>query len=225
MFPFAKTFFSLKRADLLRLVALAAALAVVLVGLTVAGVTWLTAGLVNFETGWLDSLINWLVGALTGVAGWFMLPSLVILIGGIFQERVIHKVELAYYPHRVRTDAPRFWADLHHDLAFTFWAIFLNLMILPLYFIGVGFFASIALNSYLLGREFFEAAAGYHLGKPQARQLLRQHRKVVYFGGLVITLMTLIPLINLMMPILAIVWMVHLYHAFPQEENNAGVSA
>ena len=219
MFPLAKTFSSLKKANLLGLAALAAGLAVVLVGLTITGVTWLTAGLVTLETGWLDTLINWLVGALTGVAGWFMLPPLVILIGGIFQEQIIHKVELAYYPQQVRKEAPRFWADLQHDLAFALWAISLNLLILPLYLIGVGFFASIALNSYLLGREFFESAAGYHLGKPKARQLLRQHRKVVYTGGLIITLMTLTPIINLMMPILAIVWMVHVYHTFPQENK------
>lgn len=212
MFPFAKTFASLKKADLFGLMALSAALAVLLASLTVAGVTWLAANLVTLETGWLDSLINWLAGALTGVVGWLMLPPLVILIAGIFQERIIHKVELAYYPEEVRKEAPRFWADLRHDLTFTLWALFLNLLILPLYLVGVGFIASISLNSYLLGREFFESAAGYHLGKPEARKLCRRHRKKVYSGGLIITLMTMVPLINLMTPILAIVWMVHLYH-------------
>lgn len=177
MFPFAKTFASLKKADLFGLMALSAALAVLLASLTVAGVTWLAANLVTLETGWLDSLINWLAGALTGVVGWLMLPPLVILIAGIFQERIIHKVELAYYPEEVRKEAPRFWADLRHDLTFTLWALFLNLLILPLYLVGVGFIASISLNSYLLGREFFESAAGYHLGKPEARKLCRRHRK------------------------------------------------
>ena len=67
-----------------------------------------------------------------------------------------------------------------------------------------------------LGREFFESAAGYHLGKPQARLLISRNRPAVYGGGLVITIMTLMPFINLMVPILAIVWMVHVYHGLPE---------
>ena len=223
MFPFAKTLSSLKKGNLWGLVALAAGLAVLLVFLTVTAVIWLIADLVNLQTGWLDTLINWLAGAASGVAGWFMLPPLVILIAGIFQERIIHKVELAHYPHRVRNEEPRFWADLKHDFAFTLWALFLNLLILPLYLVGVGFIASITLNSYLLGREFFESAAGYHLGKPQARKLASRNRRAVYGGGLIITLMTLVPVFNLMMPILAIVWMVHVYHGLPGAATAPGV--
>ena len=212
MFPIRKTFASLKKAELLGLAALAGGLAVLVSAATVTGITWLAANLVNLETGWLDTLINWLVGLLTGVAGWFMLPPLVILIAGIFQEQIIRKVEIAYYPGTKRGEEPHFWADLRHDLTFALWALLLNLLILPLYLIGVGFIASIGLNSYLLGREFFETAAGYHLGKPKAKELLRQNRLPVYTGGLAITLMTLTPFLNLLMPILATVWMVHVFH-------------
>lgn len=212
MFPFAKTFSSLRRADLLGLVVVCALIAVVLVASTVAGITLLTADLVNLQRGWLDTLVNWLAAAVTGVAGWFMLPPLVILIAGIFQEKIIHKVELAYYPDRVRREEPHFWGDVRHDVLFALWALLLNILILPLYFVGIGFVASIALNSYLLGREFFEGAAGYHLGKPEARRLVSANRGAVYGGGFVITLMTLIPLLNLLMPIFATAWMVHVYH-------------
>ncbi|MDH3393911.1 MAG: EI24 domain-containing protein, partial [Desulfobulbaceae bacterium] len=104
-------------------------------------------------------------------------------------------------------------------LAFTLRALCLNLLILPLYLVGVGFIASIILNSYLLGREFFEAASGYHLGKPQARKQASRYRGTIYGGGLVITLMTLVPMLNLMMPILATVWMVHVYHGLPDGGN------
>ena len=68
------------------------------------------------------------------------------------------------------------------------------------------------LNTHLLGREFFESEAGHHHGKPEARQMLKQNRAAVYAGGLVITLLTLTPIVNLFMPLVAVVWMVHLYH-------------
>ncbi|MEW6519290.1 MAG: EI24 domain-containing protein [Thermodesulfobacteriota bacterium] len=212
MYPFAKTIASIKKGDLLALMFVCAALAGCVVLLTVAGITWLTAGLVNLQTGWLDTLVNWVVGVVTGIGGWFMLPVLIVLVAGIFQETIIYRVEKASYPEVVRGGEPRFWSDVGHDIRFTLWALFLNLLILPLYLLGIGFIVSVIVNSYLLGREFFIAAAGYHLGKPRADSLVRSHRRAVYGGGLVITLLSLVPVINLFMPIVATVWMVHVYH-------------
>ena len=207
-----KTLHSITRSRLIGLILLCAALAFLVVLMLVGGITWLTANLVSLETQWLDTTINWIVGIVSGVGGWFMLPVLVVIISAAFQEMTIHRVEEAEYPDEVRTEEPHLWTDVLHDIRFTVKAICLNLLVLPFYLIGIGFVLSILLNSYLLGREFFESAAGYHLGKPQARELGRKHKKMVYGSGLVITMMTLIPVVNLLAPIIAIVWMVHVYH-------------
>lgn len=212
MFPFTLTFKSLIKANLLSLMLLCAVLAVCVVALIAAGVTWSTAYFVNFETGWLDKLFSWLVGIVTGIGGWFMLPALTVLISGMFQERVIHRIEQIYYPDFMRSEAPKFWPDFIHDIKFTIWALFLNCLVLPLYFLGIGFIISIILNSYLLGREFFESAAGYHLGKSSAKELGKKFPKYIYGGGLAITLMTLVPILNMFVPIIAVIWMVHVYH-------------
>jgi CysZ protein len=212
MYPFAKTVESVTKAGLMGMMIGCAGLAVTVVIVLVTIVTSLTAHLVNVETGWLDSLVNWIVGGITGIAGWFMLPALVVLIAGMFQEKTIDRVERAYYPEEARIQPPRFWPDLRHDIRFTTWALFLNILVLPFYLFGIGFILSIGLNSYLLGREFFESAAGYHLGKPEAKTMGEKNRATVYAGGLAITLMTLMPMLNLFVPILATVWMVHVYH-------------
>lgn len=216
MYPFAKTINTLKKAHLLGIMFACAALAITVVVLSVATITWLTAYLVNLETGWLDTLINWLVGIISGIGGWFMLPVFMVLIAGIFQEKTIHLVEQAYYPDAMRSEGPRLWPDVSHDIKFTLWALFLNILVLPFYLFGIGFLLSVVLNSYLLGREFFESAAGHHLGKPQARKLVPQNRKAVYFGGFIFTVLTLVPLVNLFVPIFAIVWMVHVYHGLAE---------
>lgn len=221
MFPLSKTFASLGRANLLGLIVFCALLALLLAGATVALLTWLASRLVDLQPAWLDTLINLAVGLVGGIGGWFMLPPLMALIAGIFQESIISRVERVFYPEKVRKEPPRFWADLRHDMLFLARALALNLLILPLYLVGIGFVASIALNSYLLGREFFEAAAGYHLGKPAARRLGQRHRLAVYGGGCVITLIGIVPLVNLLMPVLATVWMVHLYHALPAQEQGS----
>jgi len=211
-----KTFRTVTRPGMIGIMLLCAALALLVVFLFVGGVTWLTAGLVTLERHWLDTAVNWLVGIVSGIGGWFMLPVLMILIAGVFQEMTIHRVEKIEYPDRVRTGEPNLWTDILHDIRFTLKAIGLNLLVLPFYLVGIGFVLSIVLNSYLLGREFFESAAGYHLGKPRARELGRKHRQAIYGSGFVITLLTLLPLVNLFAPIIAIVWMVHLYHGLPE---------
>ncbi len=212
MFPFARTFSSFTKAKLFGIILLCALLAVITVGLVVVLITSLAAYFTNFETAWLNSIVKWSTGLVSGVFGWFVLPAFMVLFAGLFQEKTINKVEKAYYPDRVREESPGFWPDIAHDIRFTAKALGLNILILPLYLIGIGFIISIILNSYLLGREFFESAAGHHMGKPAARKLGNNNKAAVYGGGFFIVLMSLTPILNIVMPILATVWMVHVYH-------------
>lgn len=219
MYPFVKTLISLKRAKLISLMIACALLAVVVIIALIILITWLTSYLVNFETEWLNTLITSLAGVLSGIGGWFMLPALTILIGGMFQETIINRIEKNYYPEAVRKEAPTFWPDFFHDIRFTSKSISLNVLIFPFYFFAIGFLISIILNSYLLGREFFETAAGHHIGKAKAKFLIKQNRAAVYGGGLVITLMNLIPILNVFVPIIGMVWMVHVYHGINQKDK------
>jgi CysZ protein len=213
MFPLRKTMLSLSQDHLTWLMTGCALLGILTVLTCVGGLTWLSARAVHISIPYVGTAVHVLLGGIYTVVGWFMLPSLVILIAGMFQETVIHRVESAHYTDHRSDRSPRFWPDLKHDILFTLTAVGLNVCILPFYMIGIGPFLSVLLNSYLLGREFFENAAGYHMGKAEARRLGRNHKTAVYLGGFVITCLTLIPVINLFMPIIAIVWMVHLYHS------------
>jgi CysZ protein len=221
MFPFIKTIVTIKRANLIGLMIGCALLAVLVVITLIVLITWGTSYLIEFETGWLNTVITSLVGVLSSIAGWFMLPSLTILIGGMFQETVIHRVEKSYYPDAMRKESPKFWPDFFHDVRFTIKSVLLNILIFPTYFFAIGFIISILLNTYLLGREFFETAAGHHVGKAQANKILKQTKPTVYGSGLVITLMNLIPILNIFVPIIGMVWMVHVYHSI---QNKVGIN-
>ncbi len=212
MFPLLKTLRSVTKAKLLGIIMLCAVCAVCLVVVLVVSLTWLATCFVNIETVWLDRVFNAGFGITMGIGGWFMLPVFTVLISGLFQEKVIQRVESAYYPEARANESPNFMAELMHDIRFTVVALILNMIVLPLYLIGIGFAISIALNSYLLGREFFEGVAGYHIGKVEARQLGKKNRRGRYVGGLVITVITLTPVVNLFAPIIGTVWMIHLYH-------------
>ena len=135
IFPFLKTFSSIFKAKLLTIMIACAILAVVVVFVLVTAITWISAVLIQIDIGWLDTLVGWVIGLITGIGGWFILPVLTVLIAGMFQETVIHRVEFVYYLDKVRSESPKFWPDIWHDIKFTLWALFLNLIILPLYFI------------------------------------------------------------------------------------------
>ena len=212
MFPLMKTLRSLKRARLIGLIILCAVCAFCLVVTLAVLMTWLAAYFVNFETGWLNTLFNSGFGVAMGIGGWFMLPVFTVLIAGFFQETVIRRVETVYYPESKANQSPSLAAELMHDIKFTGYALFLNVIVFPLYLIGIGYIISIVLNSYLLGREFFESVAGYHIGKAEAGNLGKKNRRARSLGGLVITMITLTPFINLFAPIIGTVWMVHVYH-------------
>jgi CysZ protein len=218
VFPLLKTLQTLTKAKLLGVIALCAVLAVCLVVFLVALLTWLAAYFVSIQTAWLDILFNTGFGLAMGVGGWFMLPVFTVLIAGFFQEKVIRRVEAVYYPEARANEAPDFTAELMHDIRFTVYALFLNIIVLPLYLIGIGYVIAVVLNGYLLGREFFESVAGYHVGKNEAWKLGRKNRLRRFIGGLVITVMTLTPVINLFSPIIGTVWMIHLYHGLVPEK-------
>lgn len=219
MLPFSKTIESFYKAKLWKIMFACSILAIILVLILVTTITWISAVLIQLETEWLDTLVGWVIGLITGIGGWFMLPVLTVLVAGMFQETVIHRVEFVFYPDKIRTESPKFWPDFWHDIKFTVWALTLNILVLPFYLIGIGFIISVLLNSYLLGREFFESAAGYHLGKPEAKLIGNKNRFTVLVGGFVITLIALIPLLNLFVPIFAVVWMVHVYHQLTLKTN------
>jgi len=210
MFPLAKTLESFFKAKLIKFIVLDILIVLAIIsGFTYFSVSY--ADSINIDTEWIKSILKFLTGGFALIVGWFILPILMPLIAGIFSEMVIKRVEGIYYPNDTE-DKARFWPDMIHDIKFTLYSLFLNIIIIPLYFIGIGFIASIILNSYLLGREFFESAAGYHLGKPEANKLRKKHNTKIYLSGFALTVMALIPILNLFLPIIAIVWMVHVYH-------------
>jgi CysZ protein len=207
-----KSFESIGKAKLLGYLLLTAILGFLVVFTLATLVFFMVDNLIVLENNLLDKLINLLATLAAGIGGWFMLPVFSAMIAGIFAEKIIDKVEKAYYPDQVRNQSPRFWPDFLYDIRFVVKSLLLNIAVLPTYLLGIGFFVSILLNAYLIGKEFFETAAGYHLGKENAKNLIEPHKFKIYGGGFVLTLLTLIPILNLFAPIVSTVYMVHLYH-------------
>jgi CysZ protein len=151
------------------------------------------------------------VGAI--VLAWFLFPVLLPVIASFWSEQLARRVEQEDYPHFTPHPSPPFVKELGYDLRFTAKALLLNLLCLPLYLIPVvNIIIYYSLNAYLLGREFFEIAARRHMSPEAARTLRLSHHGLVMAAGLLITFAANLPVINLIVPFIAMSLMIHLMH-------------
>jgi uncharacterized protein involved in cysteine biosynthesis len=187
--------------------------------LTVAGfiLLWLAVAVVLdhvVDFGWrpLDWLAE-LVG-LAGVLGlsWLLFPAVATLIMSFFLDRVAAAVERLDYP---ANPAPRRAPPMESvkiTLRLMVVTLALNLLALPIYvFVPlVNFFVFLALNGYLLGRQYFEVAALRRLDMAATRAVRRRFGGRIFAGGVMIAGLFAVPFVNLLAPVIATAFMVHL---------------
>jgi len=83
----------------------------------------------------------------------------------------------------------------------------LFLLLIP----GVNLVAFYLGNGYLLGREYFELAAMRHLPPAEAKKLRQANRLTILLSGLIIAGLASVPILNLVTPLFATAFMVHVY--------------
>ena len=93
--------------------------------------------------------------------------------------------------------------------------LLLNLLALPAYLLlpGINLFLFLALNGYLLGREYFEVVALRRLDAAATRAARNRFGLRVFLGGVVIATLFALPLVNLVAPVVATAFMLHLFEA------------
>jgi CysZ protein len=90
--------------------------------------------------------------------------------------------------------------------------LLVNAVALPLVLlVGFGFLIFLSANAYLLGREYFELVALRHHDAQTARRLRIRHSGRIFAAGLVIAGFVAIPLVNLLAPLFATAFMVHVF--------------
>lgn len=166
--------------------------------------------------------LDWLADLLGGFAvlglTWLLFPAIATLIMGFFLDRVAAAVEALDYP---QAGAPRRqrWSELVRVTGRLAAAtIVLNLLALPLYLLapGINLVLFLALNGYLLGRGYFEVAALRRLDAAAAKALRRRFAGRIFLAGVLIAGLFALPLVNLVAPVIATAFMVHVLQALPR---------
>ena len=149
----------------------------------------------------------------------FFLPTLVGLIASFMLESICRSVELVYYPSLAKAKGQTLFTGMLVGLRFTVTMIVLNLIFLPLIVIPpVYLFASWALNGYLLSREFFELVAYRRLDKVNVNRIYKKFRFTLLGYGLVIAFISIIPVINFIVPLFGTAVMLHAFQRIQSTE-------
>jgi uncharacterized protein involved in cysteine biosynthesis len=207
--------------------ALATSLAVV--GGLVLAAWLLLARLSLVGIGWVDTALDILAGASVLVVAWLLFPATIAVVVGFFLEDVADAVERRYYPGLRPARSQPFGEQVAAGLRFAVVAIGLNLLALPLYLAGIflpplNIFVFYALNGYLLGREFYELVALRRFDRRQVRTLRRAHGGRSFLAGVVIAFLLTVPFVNLIAPVIATAFMVHLFEAWRRAEAATGIA-
>jgi CysZ protein len=165
--------------------------------------------------------VNWLIDLLGAVGvvllSWLLFPAVVTIVMGLFVEWVAAAVEARHYPRlgtpRRQAVSEAIWVAVRLMML----TIVLNLLALPLYLLlpGLNIVIFLGLNGYLFGREYFELVALRRLAPDATRQLRHRVSGRVFLGGAMIAGMFAVPFVNLVAPVVATAFMLHVFEGLP----------
>ena len=181
----------------------------------VIAVEWLISQTRLFEWATLDLAADVLGGIGAVIISILLFPAVAMAVMGFFLEDVAAAVDAKYYPELPPPREQPWHEVIATGLKFAAVTAGLNLLALPLFAIltflpPLNLVLFYGLNGILLGREYFELVA-FRRMNPRAAQAIRH----VYAGrlllaGILITFLSTIPFANLLTPVVATAFMVHI---------------
>lgn len=188
-----------------------ALLCAVLLGLVFFSISSLLLNFTITSTSWLDGAIDVFGVIGSGVLAWFLFPALLPVIILLFHEKVASTVEKEEYQDCIQQKSENLMEAIWHELKFCLWALLLNIICLPFYLVPlINVAVYYLLNSYLLGKETFNIISTRYVDRKTSIQLWKSNKYTILGAGFLITVLSNIPFLNLITPIFAIVFMVHI---------------
>src|SRR5581483_9662842 len=162
------------------------------------------------DIGWIDTAIDALGGLAALVLTVLLYPAVAAAVTSLFLDDAIAAVERRHYP---ALPPPRHigWREqIGAALRLLAVAILLNLVLLPIYFVPVvNLVVFYGLNGYIVGCEYVEMVAARRLEPSGVRRLWGDHRLTWLLSGAAIALMSTIPIVNLIAPLIGAAAMTH----------------
>ena len=189
-------------------------LALGLLALAWFGLTALLTGIRVAGISWLDGALAALGSVAALALAWMLFPALTLLVLGFFLDGILTAIERQHYPALGPPRRIGLGAALTSALRILALTLVLNLLALPLYLVpAINFLVYYGLNGYLVGREYFELVALRRIDGATARTMWRRHRGILILAGMIVVFLLSLPLVNLVAPVVAAAFMLHLIEA------------
>lgn len=181
---------------------------------------WLIRSYQTFDIESLEWAIDIFSGGGSLIIALILFPGAVICVGSLLLEKIALAVERKHYPSLPPPRLQSVFKTALVGLRYTGISVSLNIIFFPLFFIPIiNLFVFIGLNGYLLGREYFELIALRRLDLSAATIMWRQHRIRLFITGMIITTLHAIPLINCLMPVVAVAFMLHNFEIISKNDG------
>lgn len=174
-------------------------------------VGWVLTQTAISESGWVESIVDFLGWIATLLITWLLFPAVVSAGVGFLLDRVAGRVEARHYPGLGPAREAPLGEVVFDSLKFLAVMVILNIVLLPfLFFPPVFPFVFYGVNGYLLSREYFEQVAPRRMTPDEARRLRKAHQGSLFVAGIAIAVLLTVPFVNFVAPIVATAAMVHL---------------
>jgi len=166
------------------------------------------------EIAWIDDVASWAVVPLMLVLSVFLMVPVASAFTGIFLDEVTDAVEARHYPALGPAPGVPLATALRDSAGFLGVIVAANLAALLPYLLLAPLAPVIflALNGYLLGREYFQLVAMRRLGRAGARAARRRNAGKIWLAGAVMALPLAVPVLNLLVPVIGAAAFTHLFH-------------
>ncbi|MGI3775694.1 MAG: EI24 domain-containing protein [Janthinobacterium lividum] len=161
---------------------------------------------------------SWLGGAaatvLAGAAALFLFQPVAVVIATFYLERVAGAVDRAWYPALPEPKGASLAVQAWDGLAIGGAVLALNVvaLVLALLLPGVGLLLGWAVAAWAIGRGLFVAVAMRRMGREAALQAYARQRGAVLLQGAVLAAASVVPGLNLLVPVIGVAAMVHVLH-------------
>ncbi len=162
---------------------------------------------------------SWLAALFGGVGSVLLAMPLFLpvaaLIAALFIDPVAAAVERRFYPGLVPARAASLTAQIWDGAALALRVLALQLLALVLALIlpGIGLVLGWMVAAWAIGRGLFVAVAMRRMSRAEAQAIYRARRAMVLAQGAALAAISLVPLLNLLLPLLGTAAMVHVLHA------------
>ena len=160
---------------------------------------------------WLETVLAFATGFGLLVLFFFLMVPVTAMFAGLYLDDVAAKVEQKHYGADGIGKPLTLMAGLWVSVRFGLLVLVINVLALPFIFTGIGALVLITINAYLLSRQYFEMAAMRFMDPDDAKDFRKDNGLGVFIAGYLPAVMSLVPLLNLIVPLFATSYFVHLF--------------